>query len=119
MKEYVYSLNEQDFYEAEEISYEIEDEDEQREFVYRGEIEPLYHSDFLEASDIIESMADRAYDYSPNYSDIYISGLEVKEVEEGLNKVVLDYLNKNASQPNFFNVKNIKKRTLDEFLNQV
>ena len=119
MKEYVYSLNEQDFYEAEEISLEIEYTNDERECVYKGEKEPCYHSDFLEASDIIESMADRAYDYSPNYSDIYISGLEVKEVEEGLNKVVLDYLNKNASQPNFFNVKNIKKITLDEFLSQV
>jgi len=52
-------------------------------------------------------------------SDVYCSCLEEKTVRDDLQKIVLEYLNKNVSQPNFFQVENIKSITVSELYNTV
>lgn len=114
MEELVYSLDEENFMEIDEFLDRIEDEEDDIEFVYIASKKTFKHSDFIDASDIIERVCNRAYDEVDDISDVYISCVEEKKHTEELQKIIEDYFNKNISQPNFYRCENIKKVHISE-----
>ena len=114
--EYAYSLNGEDFIGFDEMSDILEDDGSIRS-IYKGEQVKKYHSDFIGAIDVIDNIVDSVSDEHPDYSDGYIDSLESdKKHIENINKLVLNYLNENVEQPNFYAIKNIKQIDVLEFL---
>lgn len=64
---------------------------------------PQSHSDFVRIDDLIEEAQQRAYKYAPEHSDDYLNGI-AKEKRDELEKIVIDWLNKNVEQPTFWSV---------------
>lgn len=64
---------------------------------------PQLHSDFIRIDDLIEEAQQRAYEYAPEHSDDYLDGI-AKEKRDELEKIVIDWLNKNVEQPTFWGV---------------
>jgi hypothetical protein len=113
MKEYVYSANNIDYMDLEDILEEIKYEPEIKE-IYKGVKISFQHSDFFNASEVIENITESAYGTVDEYSDNYCDELEDKKHEENISSLILDYLNKNVSQPGFFQVEDVKKINISE-----
>ena len=113
----MYSLNNENFYCYDDISEEIKVEgfDGSSNYIYVGEKVTYFHSQFVDGSSLVEDITNSVYDFDSDFSENYINLLESTNVSTGLEKVVLDYLNKNVEQPDFFGLVNIKKITLREF----
>lgn len=116
MKELLYSLNEDEFYELDElldlIKYDYQDEIITN--IYVGEKNPVFHSNFVCGSSIIEDITNRAYENFDDLTDNYCGELETKEHYKNIEKVILEYLNENISQPNFYEILNVRKVPLSE-----
>jgi len=117
--EYVYSFNEETFMDIDSLEDEIdernsEDENIKVTHVYRGEKIVQYHADFFDADYVIEDMTNRAYETCDEYSDNYIQELEDKKHSQNIQKLVLDYLNKNVKQPDFYMVENVQEISIEE-----
>ena len=79
-----------------------------------GERVTVLHKDIFNLRDLIEDMQDNAYEIGDEYAEDYLKDLTYSKAEE-LEDLILDWLNKNIKQPNFFNVKNEKEITIKEF----
>jgi len=116
---YRYSLNKTYFVDKNEminILKEEYDEDELKNVtIIRGIKQCYTHETFLNSTDIIEELTNSAYEES-EYSENYIEELEREIHKTNLNKVILEYLNKNVSQPTFFKIKDIETITYNEFI---
>lgn len=117
--EYVYSLSEDEFMDIDAITDEIDETNSEEDnikvtHVYRGEKVPQYHADFFDVDSLIEDMTNRAYDNFDEHSDNYCNNLEDKKHALNLQKVILDYLNENVKQPDFYSVENVQKITVEE-----
>ena len=121
--EYVYSLNEDDYNDLEDIENEIDEinseyDNVKIDFVYRGEKVIQTNSMFVNGSDIIENITDRAYDSGGEWSGRYCEDLESKVHRDNIEKLVIDYLDKNGINPSFYLVENVKKIPIEEIHNQ-
>lgn len=114
MKELAYSLDESLYEDYDSIFDQIEGEDGNREFVYVGEKIKQTHSNFLDIDSLFESMGKQAYEVGDEWSEDYLDN-ELKEHKVNLEKIILEYMDKNITQPNFFLIKNVKKITVEEF----
>lgn len=79
-----------------------------------GEKVPVLHRDIFNLRHLIEEMQDYAYDIADEYSYDYLKDLTAEKAKE-LEVIILGWLDKNINQPNFFNVKNEKEITVQEF----
>ena len=59
-------------------------------------------------------MKEQAYEIADEYAEDYLNDLTTEKAKE-LESLILDWLNKNIKQPNFFSVKNEKEITIKEF----
>jgi hypothetical protein len=116
MKEKVYSVNEDEFYELDEILDLIESDYEPGEIteIYVADKNPILHSNFVDGISIVENITNLVYDNWEEMSDDYCAELEIKEHTKNIENIVLDYLNKNVQQPRFYEALNIKKISLSE-----
>lgn len=119
----VYSLNETNYYNYNDLLEQIENDSPDVEYVYVGTKIPYTHADFINGKEIIESIQNRAYEESEDYSGNYISQFddksktEHKDIHLVIERLIADYLSKTISQPDFFKVKNVEKITVEEFRN--
>lgn len=109
MKDYVYSLNEQDFNDLESIEHSIDSDYEPGEIthVYRATPVRYTHKDFIDGQMITEDIANSACEEGGEYSEDYCS--EVENHSKQMAELVSIYLDNNVSQPNFYTVKDIEK----------
>lgn len=108
----VYSLNEIAYYDYDDIVAIMENEGES-DFIFMADKICQKHSNFLDVDCVIEEMQDRASELG-EWGESYLTDLS-KEQKEELHSTVLDWFNKNISQPSFFLVENIQKITLEDF----
>lgn len=121
--EKAYSLNETNYYNYDDLLEQIDSEQDKPDYVYMGIKVPYSHADFVCGKEIIESIQNRAYEESEEYSANYISQFDDKSKTEHkdlhlvIERLIADYLNKTISQPDFFKVENIEKITVEQFRN--
>mgnify|MGYP003392919231 FL=1 len=119
--EKVYSLDEERYYDYDDLLEQIENENPDAEYVYVGTKISYTHADFINGKEIIELIQNRAYEESEDYSGNYISQFENKSKTEHkdmhlvIERLIADYLGKTISQPDFFKVKDIGKITVEQF----
>ena len=111
--EIFYSLCDERYYSEDCVLDMLEDEPEIEE-VYYGIGIFKTHKDFIDADDIIERAKDRAHEDS-EYAEGYLDDI-TKEQEQELNKLIIDWFNKNVKQPTFFEIKKSNKMSREEFL---
>jgi uncharacterized protein YeaC (DUF1315 family) len=110
----VYSLDGKTYYDYEEIISMIKD-GEKSDFVYVGNKIEHTHKSFLDTDCVIEQMQDNA-DEVGEWAEGYLCDM-TKEQKEDLKNTVLNWFNKNITQPSFFNVENSVKFSFDDFQN--
>lgn len=79
-----------------------------------GEKVPVLHRDIFNLRYLIEEMQDCAYEIADEYSEDYLKDLTTEKADE-LQTLILNWLNTNINQPNFFTVKCEKEITVQEF----
>lgn len=92
----------------EELEYNLNDT------IEIGERVPVLHKDIFNLRYLKEEMQDNAYDIADEYSEDYLKDLTTEKAKE-LEVLILDWLDKNVKQPNFFTVKNEKEISVKEF----
>ena len=112
--EYVYSFNEDEFMDIDDLENEIEERNSEDEnikvtHVYRGEKITQTNSMFVSGSRIVEEIADRADDEGGEWAESYREELEQKKHYKNIEKLVTDYLDENVGQPSFYLVENVKE----------
>ena len=114
-KDYVFNINDTwtddvDYVEhlMEELEYNLTDT------IEIGEKVPVLHRDIFNLRYLTEEMQEQAYEIADEYAEDYLNDLTTEKAKE-LESLILDWLNKNIKQPNFFNVKNEKEITIKEF----
>ena len=114
-KDYVFNINDTwtddvDYVEhlMEELEYNLTDT------IEIGEKVPVLHKDIFNLRYLTEEMQEQAYEIADEYAEDYLNDLTTEKAKE-LESLILDWLNKNIKQPNFFNVKNEKEITIKEF----
>lgn len=115
LNNYVFNVND---YWTDDVDY-IEHYLEELEFspedtIEIGERVPVLHKDLFRLRYLIEEMQENAYEMADEYAEDYMSDLSREKAEE-LGTLILDYLDKNVEQPNFFTVKGEKEITVQEF----
>jgi len=113
---YIYSLNNSDYHEKEDIIEIIKQTDDVKT-VYRGEKINYTHDDFVSGRDIVENIAEAAYDIADEYSENYTESIDNDKVSDAIKEVVLKYLNENVPQPSFFRIDDVVKMSVEEFKN--
>lgn len=111
-KEYAFSLNNEDFnIDKDSIldNFYIGN----HKIVYVGEQQKKTHKDFINVDSLIEKMQEDA-NFESEYADGYLEDF-TKEHEENLEKLILEYMDKNLAQPNFYEVINIQEISIAEF----
>jgi len=73
--------------------------------IFTGQSVPAGHRDFIYADEIIESMKEYAYEDFDDFSDTYLDDIDALKIKR-LNRLLINWFNKNAKQPTFYNVKN-------------
>lgn len=113
--DYVFNINDYwtddvDYVEhfLEELEYNLTDT------IEIGERVPVLHSDIFNLKYITEEMQEQAYEIADEYSEDYLTDLTSEKAEE-LEKLILNWLNTNVNQPNFFTVRGEKEITVKEF----
>lgn len=115
MAKIVYSLDEQYYYDRDDIENMIEESDEKIETLYQGECIPRFHIDFLNTNQVIEDMQQRAYECG-EFAEGYLDDFN-EEDKQKFKEHILQFLNQNITQPTFFNVKKTKIISIEEFNN--
>lgn len=118
MTEYVYSLDNERYYELEDFEDMLlglcEDSETPKNSdmeIYRAEKVLRNHASFINANSILETISQNAYDEAGEYAESYCDSIDhlssdkVKELEQLIN----DFFDKYIGQPNFYTVKNAMK----------
>lgn len=95
-----------------------EDNYKDNEIVYIGKASFMEHKDYLNISYLIESTQDLAYEDfegSDDYLSEFIENRNKSKKYIELEDLILNWLNKNINQPNWYNPINIKEITVNEF----
>lgn len=110
--DYVFNVND---YWTDDVDYINElINDLELENVQIAEKVSVFHRDIFNIRYVTEEMQDDAYEIADEYAEDYLRDLTTEKAKE-LEELILDWLNKNVSQPNFFTVKNEKEITKEEF----
>lgn len=109
-KLYAFSLNGED-YETDPES--IKGKVDGQTVVYVGEQKRSLHKDFINIDSLIENMQETA-NFESEYADDYLEDF-TKEHESELEKLILEYMDKHLSQPNFYEAVNIQEISIEEF----
>lgn len=110
---YSYSLNDEEYHDIDYIAEQIE-EDENIISVWVGETLEVKHSSYVDSEDLIEIMQNQAYDDVDELSYDYLEDFKKEDAKE-LNKLICDFLDNKAKQPNFYKIGKVEKITVDEF----
>lgn len=109
--EMVFSLDGERYYDdADYIEGEIDDE---TQTIYVGQKEVKTHSLYISIDNLIEEMKDSAYQDADEFAEDYLN--DIKEHKENIEKLILEYMDKNVSQPTFWSVKGVKEISVAEF----
>ena len=113
--DYVFNIND---YWTDDVDY-IEHLIEELEYTATDTIEiggkvPVLHRDIFNLRYLTEEMRDDAYEIADEYSEDYLKDLTAEKAKE-LESLILDWLDTNIEQPNFYNIKNEKEITVEEF----
>lgn len=122
MNKYCYSFNKEDYNEGRDTIKETLEEAKRETRVdsklYETKEEPLvwiaetiYPQPLIDLDNVLEQLQDQAYDMGSDYAEDYlgdVSNEDLKELEEKLNAVFLEWQNKHNYQPHFFSWKNEK-----------
>lgn len=113
MSRLVYSLDEEYYYDRDDIECMIEGSEEPVETLYQGETAPHFHTDFLNTNQLIENMQERAYECG-EFAEGYLDDFN-EENKQKFKEHILEFLNQNITQPTFFNVEKTKMISIQEF----
>lgn len=110
--DYVFNIN--DCW-TDDVDY-IDDsiDDLELENIEIGERVPVLHQDIFNLRYLTEEMQEQAYEMADEYSEDYLKDLTTEKAKE-LETLIINWLDKNVNQPNFFNVKNEKEISVQEF----
>jgi hypothetical protein len=112
MSNKVYSRNEEDWYELEDITdgieadYKAGDEVE----ILEGDAVLFTHKEFINVDRIIEDIQEAAYDEIGEWQQDYLDDLaNDKDKMLELNKLLLDFITTNSKAPTCYKVVNVKE----------
>ena len=111
-KQYAFSLDGEKFETDSEI---IMDKIKEHKIIYVGEQKRALHKDFINIESLIENMQEAAT-FESEYADDYLEDF-TEEHEFELEKLILEYMDKNLAQPNFYEAVNIQEISVEEFKN--
>jgi hypothetical protein len=114
-KDYVFNIND---YWCDDVDY-VEHHLQELEYnstdkIEIGERVPVLHRDVYNLIHLTDGMLDEAYELADEYSADYLCDLTADKQRE-LDELILEWLDKNINQPNFFTVKGEKEITVQEF----
>lgn len=92
----------EDFEDFEEEPYEI--------VLFVGELIPFIPN--IDADSVLESIAEDAYNHGGDYAEGYLDYIgkdAYSELDDRLNEVLSDWINKNNLHPNFYSVERIEE----------
>lgn len=77
--------------------------------IYRGEAQPYTHDTFAFhiGENILELLQEVAHGECGEFAEDYLADVSEKQSDD-LTRIVTEWLNKNAAQPTFYGVKNVK-----------
>lgn len=110
--DYVFNINDTWTDDVDYVGHLIEELE--LEMVEVGEKVPVLHKDIFRLNYLKEEMQDAAYELADEYSEDYLKDLTAEKAKE-LECLIVDWLDANIEQPNFFTVKNEKQITVEEF----
>lgn len=112
-----YSIDEETYYSRDCVADMLENGDtDEVDCVYVGEKVEFKHKDFIFATDVLCEARERAYDKVSEWCEGYLDAIPKEKLEQ-LNELILKWFNENVEQPTFFTVKNVKRITVKEFIN--
>lgn len=113
--DYVFNINDYWYDDVDYVEHFLDElEYSPEDTIEIGEKVPVLHKDIFDLRDIIEKMQDQAYELADEYSEDYLKDLTAEKADE-LQTLILNWLNININQPNFFTVKGEKEITVQEF----
>ena len=115
---YVYSLDEEEYHDYDDIQDMIDESiEEYRECpntIYKAQKKEHTHNDFICLDDLIDNMKDRADDVAGEWAESYLNDLN-KDKKIELEKLIINWLDNNISKPSFFTVEKEIELTYEEF----
>ena len=115
MNDTVFSSNGEEYNDdADYIKDNIEND---TETIYVADKIEKTHSAYLNIDNLLESMADRAWDDANELAESYCDTLNKidKDHKKNIEKLIIDYMNKHISQPSFYHVDNVRKISVEQF----
>lgn len=117
MIEYVYSLNDDEYYDLESILDQIEDEDNIVE-IYKAEKKPYLLTSCIYGRSILEEVSQNIYDNVGDFGEDYcnaIDNISVAKIRE-LEQSIIDFIIKEVGQPRFLQIKTAVKIQVKDIL---
>ncbi len=112
---YVFNINDTWTDDVDYIEHLIEElEINPEDTIEIAEKVPVLHKNIFNLRYLTEEMQDNAYEIADEYSEDYLKDLTAEKAKE-LECLIVDWLDANIEQPNFFTVKNEKQITVEEF----
>ena len=113
--DYVFNINDYWYDDVDYVEHFLDEHEFSLEDTIEiGERAPVLHSDIFDLKHLIEEMREQAYEIADEYSEDYLTDLTSEKAEE-LQSLILNWLNTNVNQPNFFTVIGEKEITVQEF----
>ena len=115
LEKLVFSTNQENYSDdIDWILYQFE-EDTEIDSVYVAERVTVTHKDIFNINHLIDNLEDSAYELCDEWSDNYLKDLTTDKKKE-FEDLILNWMDKNLSQPNWFTVKKEKEISKGEFL---
>lgn len=112
----VYSTNQENYTnDIDWILCQLE-EDSEINTIYVAERVDVLHKDIFNVNRLIENLEDDAYDLCDDWSFNYLSEFKDTNKKQEFQDLILNWMNNNLSQPNWFTVKKEKEISKEEFL---
>ncbi len=114
--EFVYSLDEEIFYDdldevMDMVNDDMDNEPGDRVVIYRGNPVKVTHSNFIKDMDLIGLLQEMAYEEDGEMAEDYLTDV-TDEDEEFILDMITAIMNKKAKQPKYFRVENIQPMTV-------
>jgi hypothetical protein len=110
MIDVVYSTDKETFHDYDYIMDVLRDEYEtdSKVKIYKGKPERFTHASFVDGRHMIEDFMERAYEDGDEWAESYLQDVTGEPLEE-LERLVVNWLEKNAQKPNFYRVDEIEE----------
>jgi hypothetical protein len=112
MSNEVYSINEEDWYELEDVMDDLEADHQAGDEVeiFKGDAVLFTHKEFINVDRIIEDIQEAAYDEIGEWQQDYLEDLaNDKDKMLELNRLLLDFITANSKAPTCYKVVNVKE----------